>query len=240
MKIYNQLMNSGSRRCPHSKLLTSQSPFNNCDLRTPWSVSLTSFQLSSSWILSHWALQPWSKWSKVKLQGHSATGIPKPQRSLQLWADPLAGCLFDNIRGGIRSLSYANMKGTPPISVTSAILEWSQGMKGKKCGFLPMQLIPFFKGDRWWRGKTGRESVPCIENLGSFPEWVRVNILFWNSISVYLFFFFGFFFFSFWAVGWLHPQLFEGNAVNNRSYFWGFGCKKNLAFPSPPTHLFID
>lgn len=37
------------------------------------------------------------------------------------------------------------MKGTPPISVTREMLEWSQGTKGKKSGFFPMPLIPFFK-----------------------------------------------------------------------------------------------
>lgn len=155
---------------------------------------------------------------------HGASGVSKPKKRLQLWVDSLAGSLFNNTRRGIRSLSYANMKGTPPINVTSETLEWSQGTKGKKCGFLPIQLIPFFRGSRWWRGKTGRESVPCIKNLGSFAEWVRVSILFWNWISVV--------FLSPWAVGWLHTQLVRGTVIINRIYFWGVGSNKNLEFPS--------
>lgn len=56
------------------------------------------------------------------LSSHGAAGVPKPQ----IWVASPARSLFNNIRGGIRSLSYANMKGTSPISVTSEMLERSQ------------------------------------------------------------------------------------------------------------------
>ena len=58
----------------------------------------------------------------------------------------LTGSLFDNIRGGICLLSYANMKGTPPISVTSAILERSQEMKREKMWILTNAIDPIFLG----------------------------------------------------------------------------------------------
>lgn len=99
------------------------------------------------------------------LWSHGTPGVPKPQRRLQLWVHSPAPSLFNNIRGGIRSLSYANMKGTSPISVTREMLERSQGTKGKKCGFLPRQLIPCFKGQQMMKGESRQSRCPALKTL---------------------------------------------------------------------------
>lgn len=70
--------------------------------------------------------------------------FPSRKWSLQFCADPLTGSLFDNIREGICLLSYASMKGTPPINVTSAILERSQEMKREKMWILTNAIDPIF------------------------------------------------------------------------------------------------
>lgn len=99
------------------------------------------------------------------LSSQGASSVPKPQRRLQLWVDSPARSLFNNIRGGICSLSDANLSCTSPISVTRKMLERSQGTKGKKCGFLPRQLIPCFKGQQMMKGKSRQSRCPALKTL---------------------------------------------------------------------------
>lgn len=122
------------------------------------------------------------------------------------------------------------MKGTPPISVTSAILEWSQEMKRKKCGFLPTQLIPFFKVTDDEEGKN-RQRISALVTLDSSPGPVRGENFVLKLNSYFIFSFFLFIFFSFTS------STSQETAINNRTYFGDFGSEKNLAFV--PLGLFI-
>lgn len=77
--------------------------------------------------------------------------------------------LFDNIRGGIRSVSYASMKDISPVTMTSQSLEGSQRTRGKGCELFPVQLMAFLRvADD--EGEKQTESLLYIRNLGSFPE----------------------------------------------------------------------
>lgn len=164
------------------------------------------------------------------LWSHGPSGVPKPQRRLRIWVHSPARSLFNNIRGGIRSLSYANMKGTSPISVTSEMLERSQGTRGKKCGFLPTRLIPCFKGQQMMKGESRQRRCPALKTLDpSLNEsgWafcLEKECLSSVCLSVCLSLFRSF------SCRMVHTQLVKGTAVNNGIYFWGFGSNKNLEF----------
>lgn len=124
------------------------------------------------------------KVSESQAAGLCGTNVPKLERRLHSLG------LLDNIRGGIRSVSYASTKGISPISMTSQRLEGSQGTRGKGCELFPVWWIAFWRVADDEGGIAGGESVPYIRNLGSFPEWVRVSIfvLKWNFCFLSFFF----------------------------------------------------
>lgn len=181
------------------------------------SGSLTASRLSFSWILCCWFVQPWFRLSKAKLLNSVAPEFPSWKKGFSSgWLHSLGP--FDNIRGGIRSVSYASMKGISPIRMTSQRLGGSQGTRGKGCELFPVQWRAFLRvADD--EGKKQTESrCPASETLApslSESGW---------ALCFEMEFLFSFF----WAVGWLHTQPVKAMAVNNRICFWDHGSKQSL------------
>jgi hypothetical protein len=76
--IYNQLITSVLHHCPHGRLPTSRSPLHDCEIKTfLFPMPLTSSQLSFSWTLGCWVLQPWWRLSKSQAAELGGTNVPK-------------------------------------------------------------------------------------------------------------------------------------------------------------------